>query len=178
VSIKKSPRLSMAHGRHLNRCFFPSLLMAPPTWLSSREDRYMSHWCAVAWQENTVWEKRSGFWTLISEQSLPVRLARASQYSLDLVANGSPLFETLKASLCTEMNPHLHCDLVLVYFSCLSVLQSNLVSLFPLYFFFWDRVSLYNPGYPQTCNPPALASGVLRFQACTTVPGCLLGFFI
>jgi hypothetical protein len=45
-------------------------------------------------------------------------------------------------------------------------------------FFFWDRVSLYSPGCPDTHfvdqaglelrNPPASASWVLGLKACTT----------
>jgi hypothetical protein len=47
--------------------------------------------------------------------------------------------------------------------------------------FFWDRVSLYSPGYPGTHfvaqaglelrNPPASASRVLGLKACATMPG-------
>lgn len=31
---------------------------------------------------------------------------------------------------------------------------------------FWERVSLWGPEWPQTCNPPALVSQVLRLQVC------------
>jgi hypothetical protein len=39
------------------------------------------------------------------------------------------------------------------------------------FFFFCDRVSLCNPGWPQIHNPLASAFQVLRLQACTTMPG-------
>jgi hypothetical protein len=52
---------------------------------------------------------------------------------------------------------------------------------FILFFFFWDRVSLCSPRCPGTHfvvqvglelrNPPASASWVLGFKACTTTPG-------
>jgi hypothetical protein len=51
------------------------------------------------------------------------------------------------------------------------------------FFFFWDRVSLYSPGYPgahfvdqaglELRNPPASASWVLGLKVCTTTPGRL-----
>jgi hypothetical protein len=49
------------------------------------------------------------------------------------------------------------------------------------YYFFWDRVSLYSPGFPGTHfvdqaglelrNPPASASRVLGLKVCDTTPG-------
>jgi hypothetical protein len=34
----------------------------------------------------------------------------------------------------------------------------------------WDRVSLCDPVWPQTSDPPASGSRVLGLQACTTTP--------
>jgi hypothetical protein len=52
--------------------------------------------------------------------------------------------------------------------------------------FFWDRVSLYNPGCPGTHfvdqaglalrNPPASTSRVLGLKACTTTPSSVFLF--
>lgn len=36
---------------------------------------------------------------------------------------------------------------------------------------FWDRVWLFSTGWPQSPDPPASVSGVLRFQVCATTPG-------
>jgi hypothetical protein len=54
-------------------------------------------------------------------------------------------------------------------------------NLFILFLFFWDRVSLYSPGYLGTHsvdqaglelrNPPASASQVLGLKAFATTPG-------
>jgi hypothetical protein len=51
---------------------------------------------------------------------------------------------------------------------------------FLVFWFFWDRVSLYSPGCPGTHfvnqaglelrNPPSSASGVLVLKVCTTTP--------
>jgi hypothetical protein len=42
---------------------------------------------------------------------------------------------------------------------------------FFLFLFFWDRVSLCDPAWPQTHNPPVSASSVLGLQMCVTMPG-------
>jgi hypothetical protein len=36
--------------------------------------------------------------------------------------------------------------------------------------FFWDRISLCSPGWPQIIDPSASASQVLKLQAWTTIP--------
>ena len=67
--------------------------------------------------------------------------------------------------------------------------RKNSKSCCSIFFFFfgvfWDRISLYNPGFPGTQsvdqvglelrNPPATASQVLGLKVCTTMPGfCIL----
>jgi hypothetical protein len=43
---------------------------------------------------------------------------------------------------------------------------------------FWHRISLCNPGWPQTHDPPTSASGVLGLQMSTTILGYILIFKI
>jgi hypothetical protein len=43
----------------------------------------------------------------------------------------------------------------------------NISLFFPLGF--WDTVLLCDPGWPQTCDPPASASWVMELQSCTTM---------
>jgi hypothetical protein len=58
--------------------------------------------------------------------------------------------------------------------------------LFCFLFFFWDKISLCSPlcspGGPQTFNPPASASWVLRLQVSTATPSFIfisvLNFYI
>jgi hypothetical protein len=35
---------------------------------------------------------------------------------------------------------------------------------------FWDRVLLYSPNWPWTCNPPVFAVQELGLQACISIP--------
>jgi hypothetical protein len=55
---------------------------------------------------------------------------------------------------------------------CNRHLQS--VYIYPHIFFssyIWDRVLLYSPSCPPTCDPPASVSWMLGLQVCTTMPG-------
>jgi hypothetical protein len=47
-------------------------------------------------------------------------------------------------------------------------------------YLFWDNISLCSPGWPQTCNPQTWnsVSWVLGLQACTTMPGSGVWFYI
>jgi hypothetical protein len=57
--------------------------------------------------------------------------------------------------------------------------MSMFTCLFFSFFFFWDMVLLYSPGWPQTHSLAALASQVLRLQMCTTMSSLsMLSLFI
>jgi hypothetical protein len=45
------------------------------------------------------------------------------------------------------------------------------------FFFFWDRVSLCNPGWPEILDPPALVSWLLGLQVCITMSGSCKTFW-